>query len=173
MHMTSHPGSGFQSNTPSVPLAFLNVLIQELKQSKAWVQAKAPPHHFWGPPGQDCCLGHAVKQQKSSAATYTGAHWDAGLTRAGTKTRSRCGRRCSAHGTSTQPLGYLCTNNGKFYDWLPHCFLFHGGAGNGSGRWEQIWGTTAGKVSLRGTRGRAFPAGLTVFSVTSPVHLKA
>lgn len=119
MHTTSHPGSGFQSNTPGAPLAhraFLNVLIQELKQSKAWVQAKAPPHHSRGPPGQDCCLAHAVKQQKSSAATHTGAHRHAGLTRAGTKTHSRCGRRRSVHGTSTQALGYLCTNNGKFYD---------------------------------------------------------
>lgn len=95
-------------------LSFLNVLIQELKWSKAWDQAKAPPHHLWGPPGQDCCLAHAVKQQKSSAPTPTCAQRRAGLTRARTKTHSRCGRRRSAHGTSTQPLGYLCTNNGKF-----------------------------------------------------------
>lgn len=118
-HTTSHSGSGFQSNTPSAPQAhraFLNLPIQELKWSKAWGQAKAPPHHFWGPPGQDCCLAHAVKQQKSSAPTPTCAQRQAGLTRERTKTHSRCGRRHSAHGTSTQPLGYLCTNNGKFHD---------------------------------------------------------
>lgn len=169
MHTTSHPGSGFHSNTPSIPQAhraFLNVLIQELKWSKDWGQAKAPPHHFWGPPGCDCCLAHT--EQKSSTHTHVCT-----LSRARTKTHSRCGRRPSVHGTATQPLGYLCTNNGKFYDWLPQRFPFQGGAGNGHGRWEQIWDTTAGKVLLRGTQGRAFPAGLTVSSVTSPFRLKA
>lgn len=107
------------SQTHSVPQAdkdFLSVLIQELKWSKAWGQAKAPPHYFWGPPGYDCCLAHAVTQQKSSTPTPTCAHRHAGLTRAKTKTHSRCGRRHSVHGTATQPLGYLCTNNEKFYD---------------------------------------------------------
>lgn len=74
---TSHPGSGFQSNTPSVPQAhraFLNVLIQELKRSKAWGQAKARPHHFWGPPGCDCCLAHAVTEQLAHTHVCTPTH---------------------------------------------------------------------------------------------------
>lgn len=40
MHTTSHPGSGFQSNTPGAPLAhgaFLNVLIQDRLSMGAWL----------------------------------------------------------------------------------------------------------------------------------------
>lgn len=49
------PGQAFRPSRPGAPAArtaFLNVPIQGLKQSKASVQAKAQPHHFWRLPGR-------------------------------------------------------------------------------------------------------------------------